>query len=285
MDLKDYKTAELVKKYNFKFSKSLGQNFLVDDSVLEDIVNGADVDSNDFVIEIGPGVGSLTAQLLMKAKKVTSIELDSDLIPILENELGNQENFSLIHKDALKVDFNELIGDEQSVKLVANLPYYVTTPIIVKLLKERYNFKSLTIMIQKEVAERIDAQPNCKEYGALSVLVQYYCDTKIVRRVAPSCFIPRPKVESIVIKLDRLEKPRVNTKDVNLMFEIVRAGFNMRRKTLWNAAKTLKLEKENLEEAFEKSGIDPKRRAETLSIEEFAKLADSICDVKNNIKS
>ncbi len=285
MDLKDYKTAELVKKYNFKFSKSLGQNFLVDDSVLEDIVNGADVDSNDFVIEIGPGVGSLTAQLLMKAKKVTSIELDSDLIPILENELGNQENFSLIHKDALKVDFNEIIGDEQSVKLVANLPYYVTTPIIVKLLKEGYNFKSLTIMIQKEVAERIDAQPNCKEYGALSVLVQYYCDTKIVRRVAPSCFIPRPKVESIVIKLDRLEKPRVNTKDVNLMFEIVRAGFNMRRKTLWNAAKTLKLEKENLEEAFEKSGIDPKRRAETLSIEEFAKLADSICDVKNNIKS
>ena len=282
MDLKDYKTAELVKKYNFKFSKSLGQNFLVDDSVLEDIVNGADVDNNDFVIEIGPGVGSLTAQLLMKAKKVTSIELDSDLIPILENELGSHENFSLIHKDALKVDFNELIGDEQSVKLVANLPYYVTTPIIVKLLKEEYNFKSLTIMIQKEVAERIDAEPNCKEYGALSILVQYYCNTSIVRRVSPACFIPRPKVESIVIKLDRLEKPRVETKDVNLMFEIVRAGFNMRRKTLWNAAKTLKVEKEKLEEAFEKSGIDPKRRAETLSIEEFAKLADSIYDVKNH---
>lgn len=280
MDLKDYKTAELVKKYNFKFSKSLGQNFLVDDSVLSDIVEGADVDKDDFVIEIGPGVGSLTAQLLLKAKKVTSIELDSDLIPILETELGEQENFELIHKDALKVDFNKVIGDEKSVKLVANLPYYVTTPIIVKLLKEQYNFKSLTIMIQKEVAERIDAEPNCKEYGSLSVLVQYYCRTSIVRRVPPSCFIPRPKVESIVIRLDRLEKPKVEVKDEKLMFEIVRAGFNMRRKTLWNATKALKLEKEKLEEAFEKSGIDPKRRAETLSMEEFAKLADAIYDVR-----
>ena len=280
MDLKDYKTAELVKKYNFKFSKSLGQNFLVDDSVLSDIVEGAEVDKDDFVIEIGPGVGSLTAQLLLKAKKVTSIELDSDLIPILETELGEQENFELIHKDALKVDFNKVIGDEKSVKLVANLPYYVTTPIIVKLLKEQYNFKSLTIMIQKEVAERIDAEPDCKEYGSLSVLVQYYCNTKIVRRVAPSCFIPRPKVESIVIRLERLEKPRVEVKDEKLMFDIVRAGFNMRRKTLWNASKTLKLEKEKLEEAFNNSGIDPKRRAETLSIEEFAKLADAIYDVK-----
>ena len=228
MDLKDYKTQELVKKYNFKFSKSLGQNFLIDDSVLTDIVEGADVDDKDFIIEIGPGVGTLTAKLLMKAKRVTSIELDNDLIPILQEELGEYENFNLIHNDALKVDFNELIGDEESVKLVANLPYYVTTPIIVKLLKDGYNFKSLTIMIQKEVAERIDAQPNCKEYGALSVLVQYYCNTSIVRRVAPSCFIPRPKVESIVIRLDRLKEPRVKTKDEKIMFELVRAGFNMK---------------------------------------------------------
>ena len=173
MDLKDIKTQELVKKYNFKFTKSLGQNFLVDDSVLDDIVNGAEVNSEDFVIEIGPGVGTLTAQLLMKAKRVTAIELDNDLIPILQKELGSNKNFDLIHKDALKVDFKELIGEEKSVKLVANLPYYVTTPIILKLLKDGYNFKSLTIMIQKEVAERIDAEPNCKEYGALSVLMQY----------------------------------------------------------------------------------------------------------------
>ena len=280
MDLKDYKTQELVKKYNFKFSKSLGQNFLTDESVLTDIVEGAEVNDKDFVIEIGPGVGTLTAKLLMKAKKVTSIELDNDLIPILQEELGDNENFSLIHNDALKVNFNELIGDEQSVKLVANLPYYVTTPIIVKLLKDRYNFKSLTIMIQKEVAERINAEPNCKEYGSLSVLVQYYCNTSIVRRVAPSCFIPRPKVESIVIKLDRLEEPRVKVKDENLMFELVRAGFNMRRKTLWNAAKALNLSKEKLEEAFEKSGVDPKRRAETLSLEEFANLSDCIYESK-----
>ena len=280
MDLKDYKTQELVKKYNFKFSKSLGQNFLIDDSVLNDIVEGAEVDDRDFIIEIGPGVGTLTAKLLMKAKKVTSIELDNDLIPILQEELGEHENFNLIHNDALKVDFNELIGEEESVKLVANLPYYVTTPIIVKLLKDGYNFKSLTIMIQKEVAERIDAEPNCKEYGALSVLVQYYCNTSIVRRVAPSCFIPRPKVESIVIRLDRLPEPRVKTKSEKIMFELVRAGFNMRRKTLWNAAKAFGLSKEKLEQAFEKSGIDPKRRAETLSIQEFANLADCIYEEK-----
>jgi 16S rRNA (adenine1518-N6/adenine1519-N6)-dimethyltransferase len=280
MDLKDIKTQELVKKYNFKFTKSLGQNFLIDDSVLSDIVDGAEVNNEDFIIEIGPGVGTLTAQLLMKAKKVTAIELDSDLIPILEKELGDNENFNLIHKDALKVDFKELIGDEKSVKLVANLPYYVTTPIILKLLKDGYNFKSLTIMIQKEVAERINAAPNCKEYGALSVLVQYYCNTSIIRIVPPTCFIPRPKVESIVIKLDRLDEPRVKTKDMKLMFELVRAGFNMRRKTLWNATKTLKVSKEKLEEAFEKSGIDPKRRAETLTVQEFATLADCIYDVK-----
>ena len=280
MDLKDIKTQELVKKYNFKFSKSLGQNFLVDDSVLNDIVNGAEVNNEDYVIEIGPGVGTLTAQLLRKAKRVTAIELDNDLIPILQAELGEYENFDLVHNDALKVDFNELIGDEQSVKLVANLPYYVTTPIILKLLKDRYNFKSLTIMIQKEVAERMNAEPNCKEYGALSVLVQYYCNTSIVRKVPPTCFMPRPKVESIVIKLDRLEKPRVEAKDPKLMFELVRAGFNMRRKTLWNAAKTLKLEKEKLEEAFSNSGIDPKRRAETLTLKEFAILSDSIYDAK-----
>lgn len=278
MDLNDYKTQELVKKYNFKFSKSLGQNFLIDDSVLNDIVNGAKVDKDDFIIEIGPGVGSLTAQLLKKAKKVTAIELDNDLIPILNEELGENENFSLIHKDALKVDFNEIIGDEKSVKLVANLPYYVTTPIIVKLLKENYKFKSLTIMIQKEVAERMNAKENCKEYGALSVLVQYYCNTSIVRTVPPTCFIPRPKVESIVINLERLESPKVKTKDEKLMFEIVRAGFNMRRKTLWNATKSLKVNKENIEKAFTESGIDPKRRAETLSLEEFARLADAIHD-------
>ena len=269
MEIKDYKTQELVKKYNFKFSKSLGQNFLIDDSVLNDIVNGADVNGEDFIIEIGPGVGTLTAQLLNTAKKVVAIELDNDLIPILQQELGDHPNFSLIHKDALKVDFNEVIGDEKSVKLVANLPYYVTTPIIVNLLKNKYNFKSLTIMIQKEVAERMDAEPNCKEYGSLSLLVQYYCDTEIIRKVAPSSFMPRPKVESIVIRLDRLEEPRVKVKDENLMFEIIRNSFNMRRKTLWNGVKNIGVDKEDLMKALE-----------TLSLEEFARLSDCIYEYK-----
>ena len=218
MDIKDVKTAELVKKYNFKFSKSLGQNFLIDDSVPRDIVSGADVNKEDLAIEIGPGVGTLTAQLLKTAKRVVAIELDNDLIPILEQELGDNPNFTLIHNDALKVDFNEIIGDEKSVKLVANLPYYVTTPIIVKLLKEGYNFKSLTIMIQKEVAERMNAEPGNKDYGALSLLVQYYCNTSIVRRVPPNCFIPRPKVDSIVISLDKLDSPRVNVDKTNILF-------------------------------------------------------------------
>jgi 16S rRNA (adenine1518-N6/adenine1519-N6)-dimethyltransferase len=284
MDIRDVKTQELVKKYNFKFTKSLGQNFLVDDSVLEDIVNGAEVTEEDVVIEIGPGVGTLTAQLLKRAKKVIAIELDDELVPILQNELGENPNFQLIHKDALKVDFNELIGNEKSVKLVANLPYYVTTPIIVRLLNEGYNFKSLTVMIQKEVAERINSEPNCKEYGSISVLVQYYCDTNIIRYVSPNCFIPRPKVESIVIRLDRLEKPRVEVKSEKLFFDVVRSSFNMRRKTLWNAVKSIGLPKENMERAFENSGIDQKRRGETLSIKEFAALSDSIYDEKNNVK-
>nr|WP_304358229.1 16S rRNA (adenine(1518)-N(6)/adenine(1519)-N(6))-dimethyltransferase RsmA [Clostridium paraputrificum] len=282
MDIKDYKTQDLVKKYNFKFSKSLGQNFLIDDSVLTDIVEGAEVNKDDLIIEIGPGVGSLTAQLIGKAKKVVSIELDNDLIPILQEELGQYENFTLIHKDALKVDFNEIIGDEKSVKLVANLPYYVTTPIIVKLLKDNYNFKSLTIMIQKEVAERINAEPNCKEYGALSLLVQYYCDTKIVRKVSPGSFIPRPKVDSIVIRLDRLSEKRVEVKDEKLMFEIIRNAFNMRRKTMWNAIKFLGMKKEDIEKAFELSGIDQKRRGETLSLHEFAILSDNIINIRNS---
>ena len=280
MNIQNYNTQEIVNKYKFKFSKSLGQNFLTDETVLEDIVDGAKVDGNDLVIEIGPGVGSLTAKLLQKAKKVISIELDSHLIPILETELGEVENFSLIHNDALKVDFNEIIGDEKSVKLVANLPYYVTTPIIIRLLKEHYNFKSLTIMIQKDVAERINAEPNCKEYGALSLLVQYYCSSEIIRNVPPSCFIPSPKVDSIVIKLDKLDKPRVEPKDKELMFSIIRNSFNMRRKTLWNGVKFLGLQKEDLEEAFKKANIDLKRRGETLSLEEFAALSDEISVLK-----
>lgn len=273
-------TKDIVKKYGFRFSKSLGQNFLIDETVLKDIVSGAEIDSNDFIIEIGPGVGTLTKEMLKIAKEVNAIELDDDLIPILSEELKEYSNFKLIHKDALKVDFNEVIGYNTSVKLVANLPYYVTTPIIAKLLTEKYNFKSLTIMIQKEVAERMASEPNCKEYGALSVLVQYYCNTKIIRKVSPESFMPQPKVESIVIRLDKLNEPRVKVKDEELFFKVVKEAFGMRRKTLWNALKNLKLNSEQMEKAFINSSIDCKRRGETLSLEEFGKLADCIYDLK-----
>lgn len=274
--MSDLTTKDIVKKYGFRFTKSLGQNFLIDDSVLLDIVQGAEVNAEDFVIEIGPGVGNLTKELLKRAKRVCAIELDSDLIPILKEELKDFENLDIVHMDALKIDFKELIGEEKSVKVVANLPYYVTTPIIVKLLNEGYNFKSLTIMIQKEVGERMAAKPNTKEYGALSILVQYHCDTKIIRRVPPSSFIPQPKVDSIVVKMDKLPQPRVQVRDEKLYFRVCRESFNARRKTLWNGMKNLKLNSEIIEAAFNKAGIDSKRRGETLSLEEFADLSNAI---------
>lgn len=274
--MENFKTKNIVEKYGFKFSKSLGQNFLIDDTVLYDIVNGAEVREDDLVIEIGPGVGTLTRVLLEKAKKVCSIELDSRLIPILSEELKEYSNFQLIHEDALKVDFNKIIGQEKSVKVVANLPYYVTTPIISNLLTGGYKFKSLTIMIQKEVAERIDAKPGCKDYGALTLLVQYFCNTKILRKVSPGCFIPSPKVDSMVIRLERTETPKVHVEDEKLFFRVVRDAFSMRRKTLWNGLKNIGLDKEKLQYAFEKANIDPKRRGETLSIEEFGDLTNEI---------
>lgn len=279
--MQEQKTKDIVKKYGFKFTKSLGQNFLTDDEVLKDIVDGANITKDDFIIEIGPGVGTLTRLLLDSAKKVCAVELDSSLIPILQEELNDFENFTLINDDALKIDFNKIIGDETSVKVVANLPYYVTTPIITKILIEGYKFKSLTIMIQKEVAERMASKPDCKDYGALSLLVQYYCDANIVRKVPPTAFIPQPKVDSIVIKLDKLNEPRVKVKDEKLFFMVIRSAFNMRRKTLWNALKVLKLDKEAYEQAFLNANIDPKRRGETLSIEEFANLSNEIYKKKN----
>ena len=269
-------TKQLVNKYRFRFTKSLGQNFLTDDTVLEDIVNGAKVDEKDLIIEIGPGVGTLTRVLLPKAKAVCAVELDDKLIPILEEELKSYENFTLIHKDAMKLDYNELIGEEPSVKIVANLPYYITTPIITSLLIGGYNFKSLTVMIQKEVAERIASKENKKEYGALSLLVQYYCDVEVIRKVAPTSFIPEPKVESMVIRMDRLVEPKVKVKSEEFFFRVIRESFNMRRKTLWNSLKGLKINSENMTKAFEAASIDPIRRGETLSIFEFAKLSDCL---------
>ncbi|SUY48358.1 dimethyladenosine transferase [Clostridium putrefaciens] len=278
----DYRTKEIVDRYKFRFTKTLGQNFLVDDKVIEDLVNGAEITSQDFVIEIGPGVGNLTREILKKAKKVTAIEIDRDLIPILEEELKEFDNFQLVHKDALKIDYNEIIGEETKVKLVANLPYYLTTPIIARLLNGKYDFESLTVMIQKEVADRIHAKPSTKEYGSLSLLIQYYCDTSVIRTVPPTCFLPRPKVDSIIIRLHRLSKPRVEVNNEELFFKIIRSSFNMRRKTLPNGLKVLGFSKELIEQAFKETNIDLMRRGETLSIEEFAMLANNIDELSNN---
>jgi len=272
-------TMDIIRKYGFRFQKGLGQNFLIDDSILEDIIKCADILPGDEIIEIGPGFGSLTKGLLEKAGKVFAIELDSDLIPILEEELNGYDNLVLLHNDALKVDFNELITDGKNVKIVANLPYYVTTPIIVKLLTGGYKFDTITIMIQKEVAERITSKPSCKAYGALSLFAQYYCKTQLLIKVPPSSFIPEPKVDSMVIKLTRLEEPAVKVLDKELFFKIIRESFNMRRKTLRNSLRNITDDKIKLEKAFSDADIDPIRRGETLSIEEFAKLSNCFYEI------
>lgn len=275
-------TRDIVKKYGFKFTKSLGQNFLVDESILTDIVNGAEVGSEDVVIEIGPGVGTLTSELLKKAYKVYSIELDSKLLPILTEELKEYGNFTLIHEDALKFDFSTIINENpgRTVKIVANLPYYVTTPIITKLITSGYSFHSLTIMIQKEVGERIVARPGGKDYGAFSLLAQYYCSTKTVKKVPPKSFIPEPKVDSLVVRLDLLPEPRVLVKDEKFFFRVVREAFNMRRKTLWNSLKPIGVDPALMDQAYNNTGIDRQKRGEALSIEEFATLSDEIWTLK-----
>ena len=272
-------TKQIVEKYGFRFTKSLGQNFLVDMNIVKDIIRGAEITKEDHVIEIGPGVGTLTRGLLEAAGKVTAIELDEKLIPILKEELKDYEHFTLLHEDATKVDLGE-IADGASIKLVANLPYYVTTPIITKILNDKTDFHSLTIMIQKEVAERMNAGPGTKDYGALSVLVQYYCDSKIIRTVPPESFIPRPKVDSTVIRLTKLSEPRAKVTDETLFFKLVRQVFNMRRKTLSNNLKAMGYSREFIEEALEKAGIDLKARGETLTVERFARLANIIKELK-----
>ncbi len=274
-------TKEIVQKYGLRLKKSLGQNFLIDDHIVQDIVVGAGVTKDDHVIEIGPGIGTLTKALLEQAKNVTAIELDENLIPILEDELKSYDNLTLIHGDATKVDYGELSGGKE-FKMVANLPYYVTTPIITRLLNHKVDFESLTVMIQKEVAHRMNAQPGTKEYGSLTLLVQYYCDTKIIRNVPPESFIPRPKVESTVIKLIKRAEPRAKVEDEVLFFKIIRQVFTMRRKTLANNFRALGYSKEFVLEAFTKAGIKENVRGETLSVEEFAHLSNVVKEMNQN---
>lgn len=269
------KTLEMLKKNSFKLTKSLGQNFLIDDTVLEDIITAADVNKDDEIIEIGPGFGALTSLLLDRSKNVTAVEIDKKIIPILNEEFKDYSNLKIINEDVLKCDMDEIIG-ENEVKILANLPYYVTTPIITKLIKGKSKIKSITIMIQKEVADRIAASPSTKEYGALTLLVSYYCSVTKVREVSPESFIPSPKVSSTVINLIPRKEKSVKLNDETLFFKIIRESFNMRRKTLSNSLMHLGLSREELINVLTDSDIDPKRRGETLSMEEFAMLSNKI---------
>ncbi|SET23217.1 dimethyladenosine transferase [Natronincola peptidivorans] len=275
------KTKEIIEEYQFKFSKSLGQNFLIDKNILEKIVEAAEITKEDWVIEVGPGIGSLTQHIAEKAGKVVAVEIDRNLIPILEKTLEAYNNTEVIHEDILKVNLHEVIEEKfgkKKIKVIGNLPYYVTTAIIMKFLEEKVPMTSMTVMIQQEVAQRMQASPSTKDYGSLSIAVQYYCQPKILLKVPPAVFMPRPKVDSTVIRLDVLEKPRVQVENEKLFFQIIRDAFGKRRKTLVNALSTgnLSLNKEDIRKAMEIAGIEEKRRGETLSIEEFAKLANHL---------
>lgn len=273
------KTKDIVNHFDFKFAKSLGQNFLIDKNIVDKIMDASGLDENSCALEIGPGIGVLTAEMAQRCKKVVAIEIDDRLIPVLKETLGNYENVSVVHSDALKVDFNKLFEEKEmaNIKVVANLPYYVTTPLINKIFKEAKGVDSITIMIQKEVAERLIAKPSTKDYGALTLLANYYSDVEKVVKVPPSCFIPNPKVDSMVIKMN-IKEPEVDLKDESLFFRVIRESFNMRRKTLTNSLKPIGLKGDKLKEALALAGIDEKRRGETLSIEEFAKLSNCIYD-------
>lgn len=268
-------TRQMVEKHGFRFTKSLGQNFLTDQGVVKDIVRSAGITDADHVVEIGPGVGTLTRELLKAARRVSVVELDEKLIPILQEEFGDQPHLQIIHADALKVDFGAL-AEDGPLKIVANLPYYVTTPIITHFLNSRVPFDTMTVMIQKEVAERFNAVPGTKEYGAITLLVQYYCDSELVRNVPPAAFLPRPKVESTVIRLTRRPAPRAFVSDEAQFFKIIRQNFNMRRKTLYNSLKALGYGKETIEGAFGQLGLSLKVRGETLSVAEFAALTNAL---------
>ncbi len=265
--------------HGFRFSKSLGQNFLTDKNIVDKIVDGAGIGPEDTVIEIGPGMGVITWEAASRARKVIAIELDSSLIPILGETLARFDNVQIINQDVLKTDINELTEGEEAghVKIIGNLPYYITTPIIMKLLEDKVKAESLTIMTQKEVADRIGAGPGTKSYGALSIAVQFYCQVEKVTDVSRNSFIPAPNVDSTVLKLKFRQQPAAAVRNEPLFFKCVRAGFGQRRKTLSNSMQTLQgVSKDLIRDSLDAAGIDPARRAETLSIEEFAKFSDEV---------
>lgn len=275
-----HNTIAVLQKYNFNFQKKYGQNFLIDTRVLEKIINAADITKEDFVLEIGPGIGTMTQYLCEHACKVVAVEIDRNLIPILEDTLSAYKNVEIIQQDILKMNINQLVEERNQgkpIKVVANLPYYITTPIIMGLFESHVPIDSVTIMVQKEVAERMQVGPGTKEYGALSLAVQYYAQPEIVANVPPNCFMPRPKVGSAVIRLTRHREAPVQVKDENQMFALIRASFNQRRKTLVNGlnnAPDITHSKEDIILALDKMGLSANVRGETLSLEQFAKLSD-----------
>jgi len=273
-------TIEILQKYKFTFQKKFGQNFLIDTHVLDKIVNAAEITKDDIVLEIGPGIGTMTQYLATHAKEVIAVEIDEMLIPILEDTLKEYDNVSIIQNDILKLDIQKMLRDkgiQDGIKVVANLPYYITTPIIMGLFERNIPLKSLTIMVQKEVADRMKSGPGTKSYGALSLAVQYYAEPQIVANVPPNCFMPRPNVGSAVIRLKKHTEPPVMVQDEKQMFRLIRFAFNQRRKTLVNAltnASEIQMEKAQIKEIVEQLGKGENIRGEALTLAEFAQLSD-----------
>lgn len=277
-------TIAVLQKYDFVFRKKFGQNFLIDERVLEKIIRAAEITKEDFVLEIGPGIGTMTQYLAEAAGEVTAVEIDRSLIPILEDTLSGYTNVNVINEDILKVDVKKLAEEKNEgrpMKVVANLPYYITTPIIMGLFEKGAPIQSVTVMVQKEVADRMQVGPGTKDYGALSLAVQYYAEPYLVANVPPNCFMPRPKVGSAVIRLTRYEKPPVEVKDPGFMFRLIRASFNQRRKTLQNGLNNspeLAISKEQVTKALEAMGLPAAVRGEALTLAEFARLSDLLGD-------
>ena len=274
------KTLEIINKYDFAFQKKFGQNFLIDANILDCIIDGANITKDDLVLEIGPGIGTMTQFLCERAREVVTVEIDKNLIPILNDTLSAYDNVTIINEDILKVDIKKIAEEKNNgkpIKVVANLPYYITTLIIMGLFESHVPLDSITIMVQKEVADRMQIGPGSKDYGALSLAVQYYSKAEVLVEVSPNCFIPRPKVGSSVIKLTLHKDERVSVNDEKLMFRLIRASFNQRRKTLSNGIKNspeLEFSREDVVEALKEMGLDENIRGEKLSLEEFAKLSD-----------
>lgn len=275
------KTKEIIQKHDFRLTKSLGQNFLVDQNILDKIVQAAEVTKEDIVFEVGTGIGTLTHELAVRAKKVVAIEIDRALIPILEETLSDVDNVEIVNQDILKTDLKHLaqeFAEERSIKVVANLPYYITTAIIMKFLESNIRLDSFVLMIQKEVADRITAKPSTKDYGSLTVAIQYYAQSELISKVPRNAFIPPPNVDSSVIRLRIRSERDIQVRDEQLFFKVIRGSFSKRRKTIQNALSTYEdFTKDVVIEALTRADIDPKRRGETLTIDEFAKLTNSMC--------